>query len=73
MNVEEKLMRYAQSTGHLQGVLTGMALHDDNIHPHQFTIIYRALERSAELIGEAMSEYDRGRFHKRAEALGITL
>ena len=66
-------MRYAQSTGHLQGVLIGMALHDDDIHPIQFTIIYRALERSAELIGKAMSEYDRERFHKRAEALGITL
>ena len=73
MNVEEKLMRYAQSTGHLQGVLIGMALHDDDIHPIQFTMIYRALERSAELTGNAMGEYDRERFHKRAEALGITL
>jgi hypothetical protein len=73
MNVEEKLMRYAQSTGHLQGVLIGMALHDDDIHPIQFTMIYRALERSAELTGNAMGENDRERFHKRAEALGITL
>jgi len=72
-HLEEMVMKYAQATGHLQGVLISMALHTDDIHPVQFMLIYRALERSAELTGNAMSDFDRERLHKRAEALGITL
>jgi hypothetical protein len=73
MNIEEKLMQYAQAAGHLQGVLIGMALHDDDIHPIQFTMIYRALERSSELAGASMTEFDRERFNQKAKALGVVL
>lgn len=65
--------RYAQSTGHLQGVLIWMALNDNDITPAKFKLIYDALERATELSGGAISEYDRGRFVQRAETLGITL
>jgi hypothetical protein len=50
-----------------------MALHDDNIHPIQFTMIYRALERSSELAGASMTEFDRERFNQKAKALGVVL
>ena len=73
MGIEETAMRYAQATGHLQGVLIGMALHDYDITPGKFKFIYEALVRSAELSGNAMSEFDRERFQQRAEAMGITL
>lgn len=73
MGIEEMAMRYAQATGHLQGALMGMALHDYDITPGKFKFIYEALMRSHELSGNAMSEYDRERFQQRAEAMGITL
>lgn len=65
--------RYAQSAGHLQGVLISMALYDWEITPAKFKAIYEALERSAELSGNAMSDFDRGRFKQRADELGVTL
>ena len=51
-------MRYAQATGHLQGVVISMALYED-ITPRQFKFIYSALERSIELAGQSMSDFDR--------------
>jgi len=42
--MDEMAMRYAQATGHLQGVLISMALYND-ITPMQFKFIYSALER----------------------------
>lgn len=65
-------MRYAQATGHLQGVLISMALYEE-ITPRNFKFIYNALERSAELAGQSMSDFDRERFQQRADAMGITL
>ncbi len=73
MGAEEMAMRYAQATGHLQGVLIGLALHDDNINISQFTMIYKALERSAELAGQSMSDFDRERFNQKAKELGVIL
>ena len=72
-SMDEMAMRYAQSTGHLQGVLIGIALHDYNITPSRFKHIYEMLERSYELSGNAMSDYDRGRFKQRADELGVTI
>lgn len=71
--LEATAMKYAQSTGHLQGVLNGMALHDDNISPSRFKMIYDALVRSYELTGSTMPDSDVGRFTKRAKELGATL
>lgn len=70
--MDEMAMRYAQATGHLQGVLISMALYND-ITPSQFKFIYSALERSTELAGNAMSDFDRGRFKQRADELGVIL
>jgi len=70
--MDEMAMRYAQATGHLQGVLISMALYND-ISPSQFKFIYSALERSTELAGNAMSDFDRGRFKQRADELGVTI
>ena len=64
-------MRYAQATGHLQGVVISMALYDD-ITPRQFKL-YSALERSIELAGQSMSDFDRERLHQRAKEMGVTL
>ena len=72
MGVEEMAMRYAQATGHLQGVLISMALYDD-ITPRQFKFIYSALERSAELAGQSMSDFDRERLQQRAIELGTII
>ena len=55
--MDEMAMRYAQATGHLQGVLISMALYDD-ITPRQFKFIYGALERSIELAGQSISYRD---------------
>ena len=65
-------MRYAQATGHLQGVLISMALYDD-ITPRQFKFIYGALERSIELAGQSMSDFDRERLQKRAIELSAII
>jgi hypothetical protein len=73
MTVEEIAMRYAQATGYLQGVLNGMALHDNDIHPAQFKFIYEPLLRSAELSGNAMDDFDRERFNQKAKELGVIL
>jgi hypothetical protein len=70
--MDEMAMRYAQATGHLQGVLISMALYND-VTPSQFKFIYSALERSTELAGNAMSDFDRGRFKQRADDLGVTI
>lgn len=70
--METMAMRYAQATGHLQGVLISMALYEE-ITPRNFKFIYNALERSAELAGQSMSDFDRERFQQRADAMGITL
>jgi hypothetical protein len=70
--MDEMAMRYAQATGHLQGILISMALYDD-VTPSQFKFIYSALERSTELAGNAMSDFDRGRFKQRADELGVTI
>ena len=70
--MEEMAMRYAQATGHLQGVVISMALYDD-ITPQQFKFIYSALERSTELAGQSMSDFDRERLQQRAKEMGVTL
>jgi hypothetical protein len=70
--MDEMAMRYAQATGHLQGILISMALYDD-ITPSQFKFIYSALERSTELASNAMSDFDRERLHKRAGEIGVTI
>ena len=70
--MEEMAMRYAQATGHLQGVLISMALYDD-ITPRQFKFIYSALERSIELAGQSMSDFDRERLQKRAIELSAII
>lgn len=65
-------MRYAQAAGYLQGILMSMALYED-ITSSKFKHIYEAMERSYELSGNKMSDYDRGRFKQRADELGVTL
>jgi len=71
-SADELAMRYAQSTGHLQGVLISMALYDD-ITPRHFKFIYEALTRSHELSGQSMSDFDRERLTKRAGELGAII
>ena len=73
MGLEETSMRYAQAAGHLQGVLMGLALYDYEISRSRFKHIYEALERSYELSGNAMTDYDRGRLKQRADELGVTI
>ena len=70
--MEEMVMRYAQSTGYLQGILISMALYED-ITPSKFKHIYDALNRSSELAGKTMMDFDRERLHKRAGELGVTI
>jgi hypothetical protein len=69
---DEMAMRYAQSTGFLQGILISMALYED-ITPSKFKHIYEALNRSNELAGKTMMDFDRERLHKRAGELGVTI
>jgi len=71
-SADELAMRYAKSTGHLQGVLMSMALYED-ITPSKFKHIYEALTRSYELSGQSMSDYDRERLTKRAGELGAII
>ena len=70
--MDEMAMRYAQSTGYLQGILISMALYED-ITPSKFKHIYEALNRSSELAGKTMMDFDRERLHKRAGELGVII
>jgi hypothetical protein len=72
MSTEDQLMRYAQASGYLQGILMSMALYED-ITPSKFKHIYEALNRSIELAGNTMMDFDRERLHKRAKELGVVI
>ncbi len=70
--VEKRALELASAVGYLRGYMNGILLYD-NITPKQFKTGYETLQRSYELGGDVMDEFDISRIKQRADELGVTL
>jgi len=68
----EKAMTAAGVVGMMRGYLIGQMLYTD-IDKSQFEQMRDVYERSYEMYGDEMSEFDRGRIQQRALELGVNL
>jgi len=68
-----KAMTASTALGHLRGYMIGELLYNDNLPLSRFKFVYETLQRSYELGGDIMDEFDLDRIKKRAAELGITI
>lgn len=68
----EKAMTAAGVVGMFRGYLLGEMLHYD-INKSQFERMRDTFNRSYEMYGDEMSEFDRGRIQQRALELGVKI
>ena len=66
-------MNISSALGHLRGYMIGELLYSDNLTPSRFRFIHETLQRSYELAGDTMDEFDFNRIQDRAAELNLTI